>query len=101
MYSRISWEATSWPDADRCPAWPWPVDAAETRFIGKHDPQVTASPGGSPLGFPHSIWKAIFLKLSRDVALGVKRTRHQLAPAVPGQKIIDCALAGSCPMAFS
>jgi hypothetical protein len=30
------------PDADRCPAWPWPVDAAETRFIGEHDPQVTA-----------------------------------------------------------
>jgi hypothetical protein len=36
--------------------------AAETRFIGEHDPQGTASPGGSPLGFPHSIWKAIFLK---------------------------------------
>src|ERR1700704_6053041 len=43
-------------DADRCPAWPWPVDAAETRFIGEQDPQVTASPSGSPLGF---IWKAI------------------------------------------
>ena len=50
------------PDADRCPAWPWPVDAAETRFIGEQDPQVTASPSGSPLGFPHGIWKAIFFK---------------------------------------
>jgi hypothetical protein len=31
-------------------------------FIGEEDPQGTASPGGSPLGFPHSIWKATFLK---------------------------------------
>jgi hypothetical protein len=31
------------------------------RFIGEQDPQTTASPGSSPLGFPHSIWKAIFL----------------------------------------
>src|ERR1700681_2887279 len=51
------------PDADRGPARPRPVDPAETRFIGKQDPQATASPGGSPLGFPHSIWKAIFLKV--------------------------------------
>src|ERR1700731_4640454 len=28
------------------------------------DPQVTASPSGSPLGFPHGIWKAIFKKRS-------------------------------------
>ena len=35
--------------------------------------------------------------LSRDVAPGVKRTRHQLAPAVPGQKITDRALAGFVP----
>jgi hypothetical protein len=44
-------------------------------------------------------WKAVFFKsvLSRDVASGVKRTRHQLAPAVPRQKIIDRALAGFVP----
>jgi hypothetical protein len=30
------------------------------RFIGEQDPQATASPGGRPLGFPHSMWKAIF-----------------------------------------
>ena len=41
-----------------------PVDPAETCSIGEQDPQVTASPGGSPLGFPHSIWKVIFLKAS-------------------------------------
>jgi hypothetical protein len=51
-------------DADRGPAWPWPVEPAETRFIGEQDPQATASPGGRPLGFPHSMWKAIFLKAS-------------------------------------
>ena len=36
--------------------------------------------------------------LSCDVTSGVKRTRHQLAPAVPGQKIKGL---DSCPMAFS
>src|SRR5664279_631451 len=52
------------PDADRSPARPWPVYPAETRFIGEHDPQLTTSPGGSPLGFPNGIGKAIFLKAS-------------------------------------
>src|ERR1700720_295745 len=33
------------PDANRSPARPWPVDPAETRFIGEQDPQATASPG--------------------------------------------------------
>jgi len=50
------------PDADRDPARPRPVDPAETRFIGEQDRQAAASLGGSQLGFPHSIWKAIFLK---------------------------------------
>jgi len=40
------------------------VDPAETRFIGEQDPQATASPGGRTLRFPHSMWKAIFLKAS-------------------------------------
>src|ERR1700682_4658683 len=31
------------PDADRGPARPRPVDPAETRFIGKQDPQATAA----------------------------------------------------------
>jgi hypothetical protein len=35
--------------------------------------------------------------LSREVAFGMKRTRHQLAPAMPGQKIIDRAVAGCVP----
>jgi hypothetical protein len=38
--------------------------------------------------------KSRFFKsvLSRDVAFGMKWTRHQLAPAMPSQKVIDrCA----------
>jgi hypothetical protein len=35
---------------------------ALVRFIGEHDPQATTAPGGSLPGFPHSIWKAAFLK---------------------------------------
>jgi hypothetical protein len=43
--------------------------------------------------------KPFFFKsfLSRDVALGMKWTRHQLAPAVPSQKIVDRAVAGRMP----
>jgi hypothetical protein len=32
--------------------------------------------------------------LGRKVASGMKWTRHQLTPAVPGQQIIDRAVAG-------
>jgi hypothetical protein len=39
--------------------------AAGTRFIGEHDPQPAASPGGGPLGFPRGMWKAVFLKAFR------------------------------------
>ena len=53
------------PDADRGPAWPWPVAAAGTRFIGEHDPQPAASPGGGPFGFPQGMWKVVFLKAFR------------------------------------
>src|ERR1700730_4825475 len=40
--------------------------------------------------------KRFFLKivLSREIAFGMERTRHQLAPAMPGQKIVDRAVAG-------
>jgi hypothetical protein len=35
--------------------------------------------------------------LSREVAFGMKRTRHQLAPAMPSQKIVNRAVAGCMP----
>src|SRR5271168_5117394 len=50
------------PDFAGSPTWPRSVDAAEACFIGEHDAQATTAPGGSPPGFPHSIWKAVFLK---------------------------------------
>ena len=50
------------PGAGRSPARAGPIDAAEPRFVGEHDPQVTSTPGGSPPGFPHGIGKAAFLK---------------------------------------
>src|SRR5208282_49272 len=44
-------------------------------------------------------WENRFFKsvLSRNVAFGMEWTRHQLAPAVPGQKIVDRAVAGRVP----
>src|SRR5262249_50510168 len=38
--------------------------------------------------------------LRRQVALGMKRSRHQLAPAVPVQEVIDRAVAGRMPDRF-
>src|SRR5260221_13291535 len=35
--------------------------------------------------------------LSREVALGMERTWHQLTPAMPVQKIVDRAVAGRMP----
>ena len=35
--------------------------------------------------------------LRHAMAFGMKRTRHQFAPAVPVQKIIDSAVAGGVP----
>jgi hypothetical protein len=32
--------------------------------------------------------------LSRDVALRMERSRHQLAPAMPAEKLVNRALAG-------
>src|SRR5262245_61636331 len=50
------------PDADGSPARPRLVDPTEARLVGKHDPQATAAPGGSSLGFPHRVGKTGFLK---------------------------------------
>src|ERR1700738_1944508 len=50
------------PDTDGRPARPRAVHPAAGGFIGEHDPQGTTPPYGSPPGFPHSIWKTVFLK---------------------------------------
>src|SRR5271154_5842203 len=48
---------------------------------------------------PLDLQKTGFFKsvLSRNVAFGMEWTRHQLAPAMPGQKIVDRAVAGRVP----
>ena len=52
------------PDAARCPARPWPVDPAEPRFIGKHDPQPPTASGCRPPCPLYGTWEAAFLKSS-------------------------------------
>src|SRR5271156_1043223 len=99
MYSRMSFEATSGQmpigaehGRGRLTR---PKRASSAHMIRNRRPRLAAA----RLAFLNSMWKAVFFKSvpSRDVALGVKRTRHQLAPAVPGQNIIDRAVAGFEP----
>ena len=49
------------------------------------------------LSSPHLESRFFKSVLSRDVACGMKRTRHQFAPAMAGQNIIDRAVAGFVP----
>jgi hypothetical protein len=83
MYSRMSWAATSGRVLIGRPA-PANAHAPEARFVRENDSQASPAPGGSPPRFPHRIRKAVFFKsiLRYQVALGMERTRHQLAPAV-------------------
>ena len=50
------------PRAERRPAGPDAVHAAEACFIGKHDAQPPPTPSGGPSCLPYSIRKAAFLK---------------------------------------
>src|SRR6202023_342362 len=98
MYSRMSWEATSGL---------LPIGAQHGRGRLMRRKRASSANGSASdgLAWRQPAWlssrhlESHFFKsvLSRDVASGVKRTRHQLAPAVPGQKIIDRALAGFVP----
>ena len=56
---------------------------------GGHARQPRAAPAG-PRG-ERRFFKSM---LSREITFGMKRTRHQLAPAMAGQKIVDRAVAG-------
>jgi hypothetical protein len=71
-----------------------PKHASSANMVRKLQPRLVATRPG----LLHSIWKAFFKSaLSRDVAIGTKRARHQLASAMPGQETIDCAVAGRMP----
>src|SRR6202022_1311150 len=98
MYSRMSWEATSglMPIGAQHGRGRLirPKRASSANRIRKRRPRLAAARLAFLTAFGKPFFKSV---LSRDVASGVKRTRHQLAPAVPGQKIIDRALAGFVP----
>src|SRR3984893_6407044 len=56
-----------------------------------------ATSGLMPIGAQHGRGRLIRPKRASSANRIRKRRRHQLAPAVPGQKIIDRALAGFVP----
>ena len=60
----------------------------------KRRPRLAAARRAFLTAFGNSFFKRV---LSRDVAFGMKRTRHQLTPAMPGKKIVDRAVAGLVP----
>ena len=86
------------PDADRGPARPWPVDPAETRFIGEQDPQAAASPGSQPACVQMTLVAAIFfvglrrlLALSETLALAYPIKKWAAAFAIAGAVFYDLA----------
>src|SRR4030081_2039470 len=101
MYSRMSWEAT-------LGLMPIGAQHGRGRLMRPKRASSANRSASDGLAWRQPAWlssqhlESHFFKsvLSRDVALGVKQTRHQLAPAVPGQKIIDCAVAGFVPDGF-
>src|SRR5271156_649067 len=95
MYSRMSWAATSGltllgaqHGRGRLMR---PKRASSANMMRKRLPPLA---GLSSQHLESRFFKGI---LSRDVAFGMERTRHQLAPAMPGQKIINRAVAGFVP----
>ena len=60
----------------------------------KRRPRLAAARRAFLTAFGNAFFKG---GLSRNAAFGMKRTRHQLAPAMPGKKIVDRALAGLVP----
>jgi hypothetical protein len=69
----------------RGPARPWPVHSAEARFIGEHDVQApTTLRQLAWLSSQHVESRFFKRVLRRDLALGMKWTPHQFAPAMPG-----------------
>src|SRR6516162_4862976 len=95
MYSRMSWAATP----GRMPIGAQhgrtrfirPKRASSANMMRNRRPRRSATRRAFLTASGKPFFKSI---LRRQVALGMKRTRHQLAPAVPVQKVIDRAVAG-------
>src|SRR5271165_6666869 len=98
MYSRMSWEATS----GLMPAGAQhgrgrfirPKRASSANMIRRRRPRLAAARLAFLTAFGKPFFKSV---LSGKVAFGMKWARHQLAPAVPSQKVIDRAVAGWVP----
>src|SRR6202008_1575765 len=95
MYSRMSWAATS----GRRPTgaqqglirFMRPKRASSTNMMRRRRPRIAAARRAFLTASGKPFFKII---LSREVALGMMWTRHQLAPAMPMQKVVDRAVAG-------
>src|SRR5580704_2611074 len=95
MYSRMSWEAT-------CGLMPAgaqhgrgrlmrPNRASSANMIRRWRPRLAAAARARLTARAKPFFKGI---LRLNVTLRMKRTRHQLAPAMPVEEIIDGAVAG-------
>src|SRR5215470_4153893 len=71
-----------------------PKRASSANMMRKRRPRLAAARRAFLTAFGNAFFKG---GLSRNAAFGMKRTRHQLAPAMPGKKIVDRALAGRVP----
>src|SRR6516165_720061 len=101
MYSRMSWAATS----GRMPIgaqhgrmrFMRPKRASSVNMMRKRRPRRAAA----RLAFLTALGKPFFKSiLRREVALGMKRTRYQLTPAVSVQQVVNRAVAGWVPDRF-
>src|SRR5215475_6420501 len=98
MYSRMSWAATS----GRTPIgaqhgrmrFMRPKRASSTNMMRSRRPRRAAARCAFRTASGKPFFKSI---LRRKVALGMKRTRRQLAPAMPMQQVVDRAVAGRVP----
>src|SRR6516164_196381 len=95
MYSRMSWAATSGRVLTGAQQgrirFMRPKRASSVNMMRSRRPRRAAARWAFLTASGKPFFKSI---LRRQVALGMKRTRHQLAPAVPVQKVIDRAVAG-------
>src|SRR6516165_390424 len=95
MYSRISWAATS----GRMPTgaqhglirFMRPKRASSTNMMRRRRPRIAAARRAFLTASGKPFFKII---LDREVTLGMMWTRHQFAPAMPMQKVVDRAVAG-------
>src|SRR5262245_23856763 len=101
MYSRTSWAATP----GRVPIGAQhgrtrfirPKRASSVNMMRSRRPRRAAARRALLTASGKPFFKSI---LRREVALGMKRTRHQLTPTMPVQQVIDRAVAGRVPDRF-